>query len=183
MSEPPPPISPVESIDQKPQDEHGNDTLPIEETLQVLEQLDTAPNSQEDVLTPTTQQPKEEPKTPPAQLSEWQLLLDRLRDAPHDPEGWNRLVDLAENSGTLEEVKGAYDALLEVYPNTVCCCEYHFAWLSDKGLLSLKAQAQIAYIGHYADAGLFTDAQKLFRGALLASPAVELWRFYLTYVR
>ncbi|KZP19108.1 Suf-domain-containing protein [Athelia psychrophila] len=163
MSEPPPPISPVESIDQKPQDEHGNDTLPIEETLQVLEQLDTAPNSQEDVLTPTTQQPKEEPKTPPAQLSEWQLLLDRLRDAPHDPEGWNRLVDLAENSGTLEEVKGAYDALLEVYPNT--------------------AQAQIAYIGHYADAGLFTDAQKLFRGALLASPAVELWRFYLTYVR
>lgn len=182
MSEAPPPISPVDSIDQKTQAENGNDTLPVEETLQVLEQLDTAPNSQEAVLTPT-QQPKEETKTPPSQLSEWQLLLDRLRDAPHDPEGWNRLVDLAENSGTLEEIKGTYDALLEGYPNTVCCCECHLEWLSDRILLSLKAQAQIAYIGHYADAGLFTDAQKLFRGALLASPAVELWRFYLTYVR
>ncbi|KAF7984888.1 hypothetical protein HWV62_10883 [Athelia sp. TMB] len=165
MSEPPPPISPVDSLDQRPQDDNGNDTVPTEETQKVLEELDTvvtAPNSQENVVTPK-QEFKEEKKTPPPQLSEWQLLLDRLRDSPHDPEGWNRLVDLAENSGTLEEIKATYDALLEVYPNT--------------------AQAQIAYIGHYADAQLFAEAQKLFRGALLASPAVELWKFYLTYVR
>lgn len=118
MSEPP---QADEPLDQTAQNGIGDDTLPTEETLNILEQLDnTAPNSQENVLATTeTQQVKEEKKTPPPQLSEWQLLLDRLRDAPHDPEGWNRLVDLAENGGTMEEIQATYDALLEVYPNTV----------------------------------------------------------------
>lgn len=141
MSEPPPPISPVDSLDQRPQDDNGNDTVPTEETQKVLEELDTvvtAPNSQENVVTPK-QEFKEEKKTPPPQLSEWQLLLDRLRDSPHDPEGWNRLVDLAENSGTLEEIKATYDALLEVYPNTVRYSEWLFPLsLSDWPVASLR---------------------------------------------
>jgi len=42
-----------------------------------------------------------------------------LRDHPQDPEGWNQLVDIAENNGNLEQIKQTYEALLETYPNTV----------------------------------------------------------------
>lgn len=52
-------------------------------------------------------------------LSEWDLLRAQLREKPHNPEGWNRLVVLAEESGDIEKVKESYEALLEMYPNTV----------------------------------------------------------------
>jgi hypothetical protein len=99
------------AIDAGAQDQ----TQPTAEILNVLEQLvPTAPNSQEQ--NPTA----EGSTTPPPPRSEWQILRDKLRENPYDPEGWNKLVELAENSGELEEIKETYESLLEVYPNTVC---------------------------------------------------------------
>jgi hypothetical protein len=94
-------------------------TQPTTEILNVLNQLntDTAPNSQESIK--VEQQPKEEVPQQP-QLSEWESLRNRLRDSPHDPEGWSKLVDLAENSGEMEKIKDTYESLLQIYPNTVC---------------------------------------------------------------
>jgi len=56
------------------------------------------------------------PKEPP---SEWHVLREKLHDHPQDPEGWNQLVDIAENNGDPEQIKQTYEALLETYPNTV----------------------------------------------------------------
>ena len=68
--------------------------------------------------------PKEEsqPTTavvPGEPVSEWDALRTSLRESPHDTEGWNKLVRLAEDSGDLEEIKEAYECLLKMYPNTV----------------------------------------------------------------
>jgi hypothetical protein len=52
-------------------------------------------------------------------VSEWDALQTSLRESPHDTEGWNKLVRLAEDSGDLEKIKEAYECLLKMYPNTV----------------------------------------------------------------
>ncbi|KAI0269339.1 hypothetical protein BC834DRAFT_624205 [Gloeopeniophorella convolvens] len=117
---------------------------------------------------PTPTPPKEEPPQPVAApeepVSEWDALLKSLRENPHDIEGWNKLVRLAEDSGDLEKIKEAYESLLKMYPNT---------W-----------SAQIAYLNHFLVPGHFKFAEDhLFTRFLRTSPAVELWKFYLTYIR
>lgn len=57
---------------------------------------------------------------PSAAMSEYDALFSRLKEKPHDPEGWRRLVDNAESSGEIDKIRAAYDALLKQYPNTVC---------------------------------------------------------------
>jgi len=72
--------------------------------------------------------PKEEPQPQPQPIvtavqeepsSEWDALRTSLRENTHDIEGWNKLVQMAEDSGDLEKIKGAYESLLKMYPNTV----------------------------------------------------------------
>ncbi|KZT23187.1 Suf-domain-containing protein [Neolentinus lepideus HHB14362 ss-1] len=104
-----------------------------------------------------------EPAEPAEPPSEWDLVQTRLHDNPHDTDAWHKLVDLAESSGDIEKIKKAYDSLLQTYPNT--------------------SAAQIAYITHFLDSGEFQQAQALFIKFLRTSPDVELWKFYLTYVR
>ena len=54
-----------------------------------------------------------------APRSEWDILRAQLRESPLNPEGWLKLVELAEDSGDLEKIKETYEALLQTYPNTV----------------------------------------------------------------
>lgn len=73
---------------------------------------------------PVSVLPKEESQPPTAvvpgePVSEWDALRTSLRESPHDTEGWNKLVRLAEDSGDLEKIKEAYECLLKMYPNTV----------------------------------------------------------------
>ncbi|TFK35087.1 hypothetical protein BDQ12DRAFT_706778 [Crucibulum laeve] len=96
--------------------------------------------------------------------TEYEALTAQLADKPHDPETWKRLVDLAESSGDIEKIRRTYDALLKQYPNT--------------------SSAQIAYISHFLnDQETFGEAEELFKKFLRTSPSVDLWKFYLTYVR
>ncbi|ETW84749.1 hypothetical protein HETIRDRAFT_473483 [Heterobasidion irregulare TC 32-1] len=95
--------------------------------------------------------------------SEWELLNAQLAEKAHDPEGWNNFINMAEGSGDLDKIKEAYEALLKMYPNT--------------------ASAQIAYLNHCLNPGSFKFAESLFVRFLRTSPSVDLWRFYLTYVR
>jgi len=55
-----------------------------------------------------------------ASQSEWDAVRAQLRESPLNPEGWLKLVELAEDSGDLEKIKETYEALLQTYPNTVC---------------------------------------------------------------
>jgi hypothetical protein len=73
---------------------------------------------------PVSVLPKEEPQpatavAPGEPVSEWDALRTSLRESPHDTEGWNKLVRLAEDSGDLEKIKEGYESLLKMYPNTV----------------------------------------------------------------
>jgi cleavage stimulation factor subunit 3 len=129
----------------KPEESSPNPELPTSEVvqtttadiLQVLQKL----QAQQSATPPTPQLPsfpakpelqpqsapvlpKEEPQpaTPSVteeSVSEWDTLRASLRDNPHDTEGWNKLVRLAEDSADLEKIKEAYESLLKMYPNTV----------------------------------------------------------------
>ncbi|KIK92794.1 hypothetical protein PAXRUDRAFT_829635 [Paxillus rubicundulus Ve08.2h10] len=144
---------------------NGDKTQPAEEILNVLNALNpraisnAAQNGHE--LDPAQQEISQDSQQEPP--SEWHALRDKLREHIQDPEGWNKLVDIAENAGDLEQIKQTYEALLETYPNT--------------------SSAQIAYLNHFLSPGLFQYAEELFKRFLRTSPLVDLWKFYLTYVR
>ncbi|VDB95403.1 unnamed protein product [Peniophora sp. CBMAI 1063] len=130
-------------------DDAGNTTQPAEHVTQDLQNLQS-PNGAT----------ASEPQKP---QSEWDLSLASLRAEPVDPEGWNKLVRLAEDSGDITRIKEAYDGLLAVYPNSVT--------------------AQIAYVNHFINPGQYQFAEELFKRFLLVSPHIDLWRVYLSYVR
>ncbi|KAJ7983053.1 Suf-domain-containing protein [Mycena polygramma] len=99
-----------------------------------------------------------------APLSDYDALMARLKESPHDPESWKRLVDEAETSGDIVRIREAYDALLAQYPNT--------------------ASAQTAYIDHFLNSpSSYGEAEELLNKFLRTSPSAELWKFYLDYVR
>lgn len=101
-------------------DYDGDKTQPTEEILNALNALKqtTSQNGHEpsQAQQSGTQHDSQSQEAP----SEWHVLREKLREHPHDPEGWNKLVDLAEARGDIEQIKQTYEALLEVYPNTVC---------------------------------------------------------------
>lgn len=59
------------------------------------------------------------PTSMPPPPSEYDRFNEQLKENPHNPEVWRRLVDVAENSGDIEKISATYDALLKQYPNTV----------------------------------------------------------------
>ncbi|KAG5340689.1 hypothetical protein C0989_000732 [Termitomyces sp. Mn162] len=97
-------------------------------------------------------------------LTEYEALSAQLKQQPHDPNAWKRLISLAEESGNLDKIRASFDALLQQYPNT--------------------SSAQIRYIGHFLQDPLYCDeTEDLFKKFLVKSPEVDLWKLYLTYVR
>jgi cleavage stimulation factor subunit 3 len=94
----------------------GEKTQPTEEILNALNALQQTAAAQNGHEQPQSQQDSQSQEAP----SEWHVLREKLREHPHDPDAWNKLVDLAEARGDIEQIKQTYEALLEVYPNTVC---------------------------------------------------------------
>ncbi|KAH9843581.1 Suf-domain-containing protein [Rhodofomes roseus] len=138
-------------------------TQPTDDILNALRQLNpnSFPHPQNGGA--NVQSPIKQELTP-SPPSEWEQLRAQLREKPHDADGWLRLVDLAEDSGDMERIKETYEGLLEAYPNT--------------------SSAQIAYLNHYTDnPETFGSAVTLFKRYLTKSSSVDLWKFYLTFVR
>ena len=52
--------------------------------------------------------------------SEYDLLAKQVVDTPHDHDAWRRFIDVAEDTGDIDKISAAYDALLKQFPNTVC---------------------------------------------------------------
>ncbi|PPQ72015.1 hypothetical protein CVT26_007975 [Gymnopilus dilepis] len=128
------------------------DTQPTSEILSALAGVNNSPVKTE---------PQPEPQQPPP--SEYDTLTAQLSENPHNPDGWRRLIRLAEDSRNLDKISAAYDALLKQYPN--------------------NATAQVRYITHYINENQVDKIETLFTRFLKSSPCVELWKFYLTYVR
>ncbi|KAN0098123.1 Suppressor of forked protein (Suf) domain containing protein [Tylopilus felleus] len=157
--------TPTDIVSQDVYNSNDDKTQPAEEILNVLNALNpkTISNATQNGHGPDLvpqDMSQDSHQDPP---SEWHALREKLREHPQDPEGWNKLVDIAENAGDLEQIKQTYEALLETYPNT--------------------SSAQIAYLNHFLSPGLFQYAEELFKRFLRTSPLVDLWKFYLTYVR
>ncbi|CAK5277319.1 unnamed protein product [Mycena citricolor] len=95
--------------------------------------------------------------------SEFDELLSRLRKSPHDPQGWSRLRELADASENTEQFNEAYEALLKNYPHT--------------------AEAEIAFINRFFNIPDLRRGEELLNRFLRPSPFVDLWRFYLNFVR
>ncbi|KAF9567671.1 Suf-domain-containing protein [Agrocybe pediades] len=131
-------------------DFQGDSTQPTEEILSELSKL-----------TSIKDEAALEPRMPPP--SEYDSLTAELAERPHNPDGWRRLVQLAEDSRDIEKISAAYEALLKQYPN--------------------NATAQIQYISHFVGDQSSEKAEDLFKKYLMKSPWVELWNFYLTYIR
>ncbi|KAH8115634.1 Suf-domain-containing protein [Phellopilus nigrolimitatus] len=107
-------------------------------------------------------EPTEASLQPPP--SEWALLRKRVEDNSYSEAAWNALLDNAEDSSDLEKIKEAYEALLEKYPNT--------------------SSAQISYLNHFlTNQATFPFAEALFARFLRTSASVDLWKFYIIYVR
>lgn len=109
--------TPTEIASQDVYISNGDKTQPAEEILNVLNALNpktistaTQNGHGHEEMSQASQQ------DPP---SEWHALREKLREHPQDPDGWNKLVDIAENAGDLEQIKQTYEALLETHPNTV----------------------------------------------------------------
>ncbi|KZV60986.1 hypothetical protein PENSPDRAFT_593406 [Peniophora sp. CONT] len=90
---------------------------------------------------------------------EWDQLLTSLRETRYDTHGWNRLVYLAEQSGSIAKVRTAYESLLAVYPD--------------------NPEAQAAYVNYILKAGEYRDAEKLFERFLPTTVSVELWSAHI----
>ena len=95
---------------------------------------------------------------------------------------WNMLIEQAEESADADRIKDAYEALLDNYPNTVRTSRLTRLLIVDSSH-PLQSSAQIAYLGHFLSPGSFHIAESLFSRFLRPSPSVELWKFYLVYVR
>lgn len=89
--------------------EYADLTQPTSEILSALsmksEEVDEAPPTQT------------EPQAPPP--SEYDSLTAQLAENPHNPDGWRSLIRVAEDTGDIEKIGAAYDALLKQYPNNV----------------------------------------------------------------
>ncbi|KAG6887539.1 hypothetical protein C0995_014547 [Termitomyces sp. Mi166 len=130
-------------------DTSGDNTQSTEQVVNTLNAIKNEPQQDIDMPPPPT---------------EYEALSAQLKQIPHDPNGWKRLINLAEESGDMDKVRVSFDALLQQYPNT--------------------SSAQIRYIGHFLqDPLMFGEAEDLFKKFLIKSPEVDLWKFYLTYVR
>ena len=197
---------PEPATEVKPDESNTSPELPSSEAvqstadiLQVLQKLQaqqsaTPPTPQSTSFAlqlepqPTPVLTKEEPPqptpvtVPEEPVSEWDALRASLRENPHDTEGWNKLVRLVEDSGDLEKIKEAYESLLKMYPNTVRNPRSVVNYLLTYD--HVQWSAQIAYLNHFLVPGHFKFAEDhLFTRFLRTSPAVELWKFYLTYIR
>jgi hypothetical protein len=107
ISEPSPPPEISENTAESTQVEDA--TVPTDEILNTLEQL----NAPEQTDVKESQEPAQDPP------SEWDVLRKQLIETPYNPDGWKRLVEMAETSGEIDKIKEAYEALLVAYPNTV----------------------------------------------------------------
>ncbi|KAI1792566.1 Suf-domain-containing protein [Ganoderma leucocontextum] len=177
MSEPPPPEAMIESTMEDSNQPPEEKSQLSEGILSALRQLQESsiPPAVASTPTPTSTQPNSQdpprpasvpaPESTPPPQSEWDQLRAQLRDKPVDADGWQRLVDLAEDSGDIEKIKESYEGMLETYPNT--------------------PSVQIAYLRHFLDdPSHFGYAEQLFKKFLLkTSPSVDLLKFYLTYIR
>ncbi|GAB5590553.1 mRNA 3'-end-processing protein rna14 [Umbelopsis nana] len=87
----------------------------------------------------------------------------RIRDDPYDLDAWTILINEIQNSGDIAAIRDVYERVLKVFPTSA----RH--WL---GYLELELK--------HAN---FNEVENLFTRCLKTVLSVDLWKFYLNYIR
>ena len=98
--------------------EYADRTQPTSEIVNSLSSISSIKT--EDASTSQPMQVQTEAQAPPP--SEYDALTAQLVENPHSPDRWRNLIRIAEDSGDIEKISAAYDALLKQYPNNVRVC-------------------------------------------------------------
>ncbi|KAK4705927.1 cleavage stimulation factor subunit 3, partial [Phenoliferia sp. Uapishka_3] len=99
----------------------------------------------------------------PAPVSRVAQLTARVENDPLDGEARLALLADAEQKGDLERTREVYEDFLKIFPDAT--------------------QQWIAYANLELSHSLFQNVEAIFGRCLRLSPAVELWKFYLDYIR
>ncbi len=84
--------------------------------LQAIMSQVSSDSASRDVNMPGNESSQETTSTP---SSEWHQKLQQTTQEPYNTSAWKALVAFAEESGDLDKIKEAYEALLAKFPNTV----------------------------------------------------------------
>ncbi|KAI8451386.1 hypothetical protein BY996DRAFT_8534553 [Phakopsora pachyrhizi] len=96
-------------------------------------------------------------------LSRIASLRQRVEKDPMDGEAWIELIADAEKKGDLEKTREVYHSFLQNFPDA--------------------AKQWIAYADLELGHGHFPEVEQIFSRCLRSSVSVELWAFYLNYIR
>ncbi|KAI9621204.1 hypothetical protein KEM48_007852 [Puccinia striiformis f. sp. tritici PST-130] len=96
-------------------------------------------------------------------LSRLASLRQRVEKDPMDGEAWIELINDSVKKGDLEKTREVYESFLKYFPDAAN------QWISYADL----------ELGH----GHFPEVEQIFSRCLRSSVSVELWAFYLNYIR
>ncbi|POW08646.1 hypothetical protein PSTT_07363 [Puccinia striiformis] len=110
------------------------------------------------------QQQNQQPQQPQQPvLSRLASLRQRVEKDPMDGEAWIELINDSVKKGDLEKTREVYESFLKYFPDAAN------QWISYADL----------ELGH----GHFPEVEQIFSRCLRSSVSVELWAFYLNYIR
>ncbi|MBW0506479.1 hypothetical protein O181_046194 [Austropuccinia psidii MF-1] len=114
---------------------------------------------------PTSSTQQVQPRSPARQpvLSRLASLKLRVEKDPMDGEAWIELIADAEKKGDLEKTREVYSSFLQNFPDA--------------------ANQWVAYADLELGHGHFPEVEQIFSRCLRSSVSVELWAFYLNYIR
>ncbi|KAF9487681.1 Suf-domain-containing protein [Pleurotus eryngii] len=140
---------------ENPKNHPGDATQPSDEILIALHTVNMETHG------PTVERQSSQTSQDKPPPSEYELVKQHLKETPQNNDQWRRLIEIAKESEDVERIKETYDLLLEQFPN--------------------NSSAQLSYLQYF-----LTDpqySQMLFIRFLQSSPSIDLWTFYLTYIR
>ncbi|KAG0050796.1 mRNA 3'-end-processing protein rna14 [Gryganskiella cystojenkinii] len=105
------------------------------------------------------------PSTPdrPVNFDIDEVLEQRINEDPFDTDAWLTVLHEAEREGEVAKVREAYERFLKVFPTS----SRHWIQYAE---FELKHQH-------------FTEVEAIFQRCLRSVLSVELWKFYLNYIR
>ena len=140
-------------------------------------------------------QPQQEQEVQPQpQQSEWSQKLSSAQENFYDEAAWNALLDFAEDSDDLEKI-GRHTRPYSRDTQTLFVYLFPYSSIyflrdpepSSETVFSRppeKSSAQISYLNHFlVNQATFPYAEALFARFLRTSVSVDLWKFYIIYVR
>ncbi|PLW18409.1 hypothetical protein PCANC_08861 [Puccinia coronata f. sp. avenae] len=159
-------------------DQAQTDTIPSEQSQEIQLASQDISESSQAVKPPTQQNPplfapsptasennqvNEPTPVPQPVLSRLASLRQRVEKDPMDGEAWIELITDAEKKGDLEKTREVYSSFLQHFPDA--------------------ANQWIAYADLELGHGHFPEVEQIFSRCLRSSVSVELWAFYLNYIR